>query len=109
MKFSNLIIASLAITTEAGKNKEQKLKDKKSRLLRNLRKEAPVKLNNPEDKVVLYDDNALGMQCLTGSGEFESLNENQKGKLNHEQARIFICQRKFCLVEVKIINNFQTG
>ena len=100
MKFSNLIIASLALTTEASKEKEQKLKDKKSRLLRNLRKEAPVTLNEDSlgapahEREVVYDDNFLGMQCLTGSGEFENLTENQKGKLNHEQARIFICQRK---------------
>ena len=100
MKFSNLIIASLALTTEASKEKEQKLKDKKSRLLRNLRKEAPVKLDKdslelpPDERVVIYDDDFLGMQCLTGSGQFENLTENQKGKLNHEQARIFICQRK---------------
>merc|ERR1711937_968460 len=91
MKFSTLIIASLAITTEAGKNKEQKLKDKKSRLLRNLRKEAPVKLKSLTE--VEYDDDALGMQCLTASGEYDSFNEQLQGKdkglLNHEQARIF--------------------
>merc|ERR1719191_2486464 len=85
MKLTGLIIAALVSVGEAGKNKEQKLKDKKSRLLRNLRKEAPVTLNN--DGAVIFDDDALGMQCLTSSGAYENL-----GQLNHDQARVFICQ-----------------
>ena len=86
MKLTGLIIATL-VGVEAGKNKEQKLKDKKSRLLRNLRKEAPVALNN--EGAVIFDDDALGMQCLTSSGDYENL-----GQLNHDQARVFICQSK---------------
>ena len=89
MKLAALIIATL-VGVEAGKNKEQKLKDKKSRLLRNLRKEAPVALD--VEGAVIFDDDALGMQCLTSSGEYEKL-----GQLNHEQARIFICQSRFAI------------
>ena len=95
MKFSNFFLASLAITgTLAGKNKEQKQKDKKSRLLRNLRKEAPVRLNN--DGEVIFDDDSLGMQCLTSStAQYQGL-----GQLSFEEARIFICQSKttYCSV-----------
>merc|ERR1712050_340825 len=60
-------------------------KDKKHRLLRNLRKEASVRLD--DDGRVAFDDDSLGMQCLTSSGEYKNL-----GQLNKSQARIFICQ-----------------
>ena len=93
MKFSSILLASLATVSFAQKNKEQKHKDKRSRLLRNLRKEASVRLDN-DDKVAFNDD-SLGMQCLTSSTpEYKNL-----GNLTKKQARIFICQSKFIALD----------
>lgn len=88
MKFSSIILASLATATFAQKDKEQKQKDKRSRLIRLLRKEAAVRLD--DDKNVIFNDEYRGMQCLTSSTpEYKNL-----GLLNKNQARIFICQSK---------------
>merc|ERR1712154_296576 len=46
---------------------------------------------------------SIGMQCLTASGEYEQFS-GKNGVLNHEQARIFICQN--WLHQMNLINNY---
>ena len=98
MKFSSILLASLATVSFAQKDKDQKHKDKRSRLLRNLRKEASVRLD--DDSKVAFNDDSIGMQCLTSSTpEYKNL-----GKLSKKQARIFICQSKH--IALGAIDNF---
>ena len=66
-----------------------KKKDKKSRILRKLRKEAPVTLD--ESREIIFDEDSLAIKCLTSKGkEYKKM-----GSLSRKQAKIFVCQRKF--------------
>ena len=67
----------------------QKQKDKKSRILRNLRKEAPVKLDDNGN--VAFDEDSLAIKCLTSkTKEYKKM-----GTMTLKQAKIFVCQSKF--------------
>ena len=67
----------------------KKQKDKKSRILRNLRKEAPVKLDDEGN--VAFDEDSLAIKCLTSkTKEYKKM-----GTMTLNQAKIFVCQSKF--------------
>ena len=69
----------------------QKQKDKKSRILRNLRKEAPVILD--ADGNVAFDEDSLAIKCLTSkTKEYKKM-----GTMTLKQAKIFVCQSKFSI------------
>jgi hypothetical protein len=71
----------------AGNNSaDKKAKDKKSRMLRNLRKSAPVSLTDNGE--VLFNENAESILCLTSqTADYEDM-----GTLNYSEASILVCQ-----------------
>jgi len=90
MKFSSTVavLAVVALAGKTEKEKAQKQKDRKSRLLRNLRKEAPARLNSDLDDAVEFDTDSIGIQCLTSS----SPEYKNRGNISYAKARILICQ-----------------
>ena len=90
MKLAALLLVGLGLVEAGDKDgkMKQKRKDKKSRMLRNLRKEAPVTLDNNGD-VTFYDD-AISIQCLTGQGNYAGLG----AELTQTEAKSLVCQSK---------------
>lgn len=88
MKLAALLLVGLGLVEAGDKDgkMKQKRKDKKSRMLRNLRKEAPVTLDNNGD-VTFYDD-AISIQCLTGQGNYAGLG----AELTQTEAKSLVCQ-----------------
>ena len=71
-----------------------KQKDKKSRLLRNLRKEAPARL--AQDGSIEFDTDSIAIQCLTSN----SADYQNAGLLDFNLAQIVICQSKIrCFIQ----------
>ena len=92
-KVNTLFLFELNKNWKLKDKRAKKQKDKKSRILRNLRKEAPVILENGK---VAFDDDSLAIKCLTSkTKEYKKM-----GSLSLKQAKIFVCQSKL------EINNF---
>ena len=73
----------------AGSNTpEEKAKDKKSKMLRNLRKSAPVALDDIGE--ITFDNDAESILCLTSETE----EYDNMGTLTFTEASILVCQRK---------------
>ena len=94
MKLTTLLMLGLGLVeVEAKTDKDQKMKkkqkDKKSRMLRNLRKEAPVTLNDDGD-VTFYNE-AISIQCLTGQGDYAGMG----AELTNTEAKALVCQSKY--------------
>jgi len=103
MKLTTLLMLGLGLVeVEAKTDKDQKMKkkqkDKKSRMLRNLRKEAPVTLNDDGD-VTFYNE-AISIQCLTGQGDYAGMG----AELTNTEAKALVCQ--IWLNELKRIDNW---
>jgi len=84
----------------------KKQKDKKSRILRNLRKEAPVKLDDEGN--VAFDEDSLAIKCLTSkTKEYKKM-----GTMTLNQAKIFVCQTWLAEVaraDAYLLENFEIG
>jgi len=112
MKLLSMFVLGLAFAELTEEEKQQKKdkrakkqKDKKSRILRNLRKEAPVILENGK---VAFDDDSLAIKCLTS----ETKEYKKMGSLSLKQAKIFVCQNWMAEVaraDQYLNENFQIG
>jgi len=107
-----MLVLGLVFAEQTEEEKQQKKdkrakkqKDKKSRILRNLRKEAPVMLQNGK---VAFDDDSLAIKCLTSkTKEYKKM-----GSLTIKQAKIFVCQNWLAEVaraDQYLVENFQIG
>jgi len=112
MKLLSMFILGLVFAEQTKEEKQakkdkraKKQKDKKSRILRNLRKEAPVILENGK---VAFDDDSLAIKCLTSkTKEYKKM-----GSLSLKQAKIFVCQNWLAEVaraDQYLNEHFQTG
>jgi len=112
MKLLSMFILGLVFAEQTEEEKQakkdkraKKQKDKKSRILRNLRKEAPVILENGK---VAFDDDSLAIKCLTSkTKEYKKM-----GSLSLKQAKIFVCQNWLAEVDRAdqyLNEHFQTG
>jgi len=117
MKLLSIIVVGLAVAAEIGQDvsdvkqakkdkRAKKQKDKKSRLLRNLRKEAPVILDDQGE--VAFDEDSLAIKCLTSkTKEYKKM-----GSLSLKLAKIFVCQTWLAEVErvdMYLMENFGIG
>lgn len=81
------VLAVVAMAAKTDQDLKKKLKDKKSRSIRKLRKEAPVRLSS--DGGIEFDTDSAAIHCLTSSTD----DYQNAGTIDFNLAQIVVCQK----------------